>query len=251
MSTPTASRNPRAYDVVLNQDRYNLRRRLLRDYFLRPLGFRLLVKADITGLEHIPPSGPTLLVMNHIAALDPFVVTGAVTARDVVPMSKIENYRNPLVAFISRTWGVYPVRRGEVDRQALASTIELLQQNRPVLIAPEGTRRPALSEAKDGMTYVATKANAVVVPIGLDGTDQFPAAYKRLRRPHVVMRFGRAFRFRAGEGERIPRDVMHEMTRQAMLQIALLLPEHRRGFYSDVDGAPTDLLEFIDPAGWS
>lgn len=246
MSTPTASRNPHVYDVVLNQDRYNLRRRLMRDYFLRPLGFRLLVKADITGLENIPPNGPTLLVMNHIGALDPFVVTGAVTARDVVPMSKIENYRNPLVAFMSRMWGVYPVRRGEVDRQALASTIELLQQNRPVLIAPEGTRRPALSEAKDGMTYVATKANAAIVPIGLDGTPQFPAAYKRLRRPHVVMRFGRAFRFRAGERERIPRDVMREMTRQAMLQIALLLPEHRRGFYGDLDRMTTEHITFVD-----
>ena len=251
MNTPTTSRNPHVHDVVLNQDRYNLRRRILRDYFLRPLGFGLLLKADIIGLENIPPQGPTLLFMNHIAAIDPFVVTGAVTARDVVPMSKIENYSNPLVAFMARTWGVYPVRRGEVDRQALASTIELLQQNRPVLIAPEGTRRPALSEAKDGMTYVATKANAAVIPIGLDGTDQFPGAYKRLRRPRVVVRFGRAFRFRARDGERIPRDVMREMTWQAMLQMALLLPEHRRGFYRDVDQAPGDLLEFIDPAAWS
>jgi 1-acyl-sn-glycerol-3-phosphate acyltransferase len=251
MSTPTASHNPHVYDIVLNQDRYNLRRRILRDYFLRPLGFRLLIKADISGLENIPPSGPTLLIMNHIAALDPFVVTGAVTTRDVVPMSKIENYRNPLVAFMARTWGVYPVRRGEADRQALASTIELLKQNRPVLIAPEGTRRPALSEAKDGMTYVATKAGAVVVPVALDGTDQFPGAYKRLRRPHVTVRFGRAFRFRVREGERVPRDVIREMTRQAMYQIALLLPEHRRGFYHDVDRASTDLLEFVDPAGWS
>jgi len=251
MSTPTTTPSPHVYDVVLNQDRYNQRRRILRDYLMRPLAFGLLLKVDVAGLENIPPGGPTLLIMNHIAALDPFVVTSAVTARDVVPMSKIENYRNPLLAFLARTWGVYPVRRGEVDRQALASTIELLGQNRPVLIAPEGTRQPALSEAKDGMTYVATKANAAIVPVGLDGTGEFPGAYRRLRRPHIVMRVGRAFRFRAGEGARIPRAVMREMTRQAMLQIALLLPEHRRGLYREVDPAPTDLLEFIDPAGWS
>jgi 1-acyl-sn-glycerol-3-phosphate acyltransferase len=240
MSTSTAH----IHQTVLNQNRYLWRRRLILHYLMRPVEFGLLFKADIRGTEHMPPSGPTLVIMNHIAALDPFVVTAAVTSRYLVPMSKVENYRHPIIGLIARVWGVYPVRRGEVDRQALDSTIALLSQEYPVLIAPEGTRSPALSEAKDGMTYVAIKANATLVPVGLDGTEQFPASLKRLRRAPVSIQFGPAFRFRTGGRARIPRDEMREMTRQAMGQIAQLLPEHRRGFYHDV--SQTDLLDFVD-----
>jgi 1-acyl-sn-glycerol-3-phosphate acyltransferase len=247
MSTSNLSTSNHIHPAIINQSRYALRRRLMRDLIMHPIGFRLLIKPHIEGTEHIPAAGPTMLVMNHIAAIDPFVVVGAVTARFVVPMSKIENFSNPFLALIARSWGVYPVRRGEIDRQALASTIALLEQGCPVLLAPEGTRQPALSEAKDGMTYVATKANAVIVPVGVDGTEQFPGSLKRLRRAHVTIRFGRAFRLRVEGRQRIPRDEMREMTRQVMYQLAQLLPEHRRGCYSDLDHIATDRLEFVDP----
>ncbi len=242
----TLSETAHLHPAVPHQERYDLRRRLLRDYLLRPVGFGLLVKLHIEGREHIPAGGPVILIMNHIGAIDPFVVVGAVTSRYVVPMSKIENYRNPLIALMARSWGVFPVRRGEVDRQALDSTLAVLDQNRPVLIAPEGTRHAALEEAKDGMTFVATRANAIIVPVGLDGTDQFPGSFKRLRRASVTIRFGRAFRLRMDGRARVPRDEMRHMTRETMYQLAALLPEHRRGYYADLDRMTTDHLEFLD-----
>jgi 1-acyl-sn-glycerol-3-phosphate acyltransferase len=243
--TSDLSSPPHVHPIVLRQERYDLRRRLLRDFLLRPVGFGLLVKPHVEGRERIPTSGPTLLIMNHVSAIDPFVVVGTVYPRYVVPMSKVENYRSPLIRLIIRSWGVYPVRRGEVDRQALASTLALLEQDRPVLIAPEGTRYPALSDAKDGMAYVATKANAIIVPVGLDGTDQFPASLKRLRRAQVTVWFGRPFRLRTGGRARIPRDEMRQMTRETMWQLAALLPARRRGVYSDLDRMTTDCLEFL------
>lgn len=232
--------------TLTRQDRYTLRRRLLRDYLLRPVGFRLLVRPTIEGIEHFPAAGSTLVIMNHIAAIDPFVVVGAVTSRAVVPMSKIENYRNPLIALIAWAWGVFPVRRGEVDRQALDTTVALLEQDCPVLIAPEGTRQSALSEARDGTAYVATRANAIVAPVAVDGTDGFPATLKRLRPTPISLRFGRAFRFRTGGRARVPRAELRQMTREMMYQLASLLPEQRRGFYRDLDQATTDYLEFLD-----
>lgn len=235
-----------AHPTIFHQDRYRLPRRILRDWLLRPIGFRFLVKITIEGVENIPTSGPTLLVMNHIAAIDPVVVVGAAIPRFVVPMSKVENYRHPVFGLIARVWGVYPVRRGEIDRQALNSTIELLRQERPVLIAPEGTRQPALAEAKDGMTYVAVKTGAVLVPVGVDGTQDFLRALKHLRRAHVTVKFGQPFRFRTDGRPRIPRDDMRQMTQEAMYQLAALLPEHRRGVYHDLSEMTTDTLEFVD-----
>jgi 1-acyl-sn-glycerol-3-phosphate acyltransferase len=246
MTTSDTPTHLRVHPAVQHQERYTARRRLLQNYLLRPIGFGLLVRLHVEGLEHVPASGPTIVIMNHIAAIDPFVVVGAVTSRQLVPMAKIENYRHPIIGLMARAWGVYPVRRGEVDRQALDSTIALLEQGRALLIAPEGTRRPSLSEAKGGTTYVATKTNATIVPVGLDGTDQFPASLKRLRRAPVMVRIGPAFRFRTDGRARIPRAELHQMTREMMVQLASLLPEQRRGVYGDASQRSCDYLEFAD-----
>lgn len=246
MASSDLSSRAHVHPVVSRQERFTLRRRFFRDVLLRPLGFGLLVKPHVEGREHIPARGPTIFIMNHVGAIDPFVVVGAVTPRFVVPMSKIENYQHPIIGLIARSWGAYPVRRGEVDRQALASTLALLEQGWAVLIAPEGTRRPSLSEAKEGMVYIAIKSNAPMVPVGLDGTDQFPGSLKRLRRAPVTIRFGRAFKLRTNGRARIPRDEMHVMARETMYQLAALLPEHRRGSYHDLDQMTSDYLEFLD-----
>jgi 1-acyl-sn-glycerol-3-phosphate acyltransferase len=131
-----------------------------------------------------------------------------------------------------------------VDRQALASALAVLAQDRALLVAPEGTRRPAMSEAKDGVTFLALRAGAPILPIGLDGTDRFPGDWKRLRRPRVTVRFGPPFRLRSGGG-RTDRDTMHQMTREIMYQIAALIPPERRGFYANLDRATTETLEFL------
>jgi 1-acyl-sn-glycerol-3-phosphate acyltransferase len=231
-------------DFALYQERFDGPRRFMRDVLLW-LGFRLLVKVEIRGLENIPPAGPTIVMMNHRGAVDPFVVLGAVRPRFVVPMSKIENFRIPLIGRLMRWWGAYPVRRNEVDRAALQTTVDLLKNGNLVLMAPEGTRQPAMIEGKDGMTYVAIKANAAVVPLGMDGTREFFHNVKRLRRTRITMNFGPAFRFRTNGRERVPREEMHCMTQEAMYQLAKLVPEHLRGVYSDPSKATTDTLEFV------
>ncbi|HEX3049922.1 MAG TPA: lysophospholipid acyltransferase family protein [Aggregatilineaceae bacterium] len=240
-SSPTSFQG---HPVTQHQERYNRIRRFIRDFLLRQIAFRFLVRVHLEGAANIPSSGPVIVIMNHIAGIDPFVVVGVVKNRFLVPMSKIENYQHPIIGIMARSWGAYPVRRGEIDRQALASTLDLLNQGYAVLIAPEGTRNPALIEAKDGMTYVALKTNATIVPIGLDGTHEFPGCFKRLRRAHVQVKIGRPFRLTSSNPKRTPRAEMHQMTREAMWQLASLLPANRRGSYSDLDQMTTTYLEF-------
>lgn len=195
----------------------------------------------------MPASGPTMLVMNHTASIDPFLAIGGVRKRFVVPMTKIENLENPLLRLGVQLWGAYSVRRGEIDRKALLNSIELIRSGQLVLIAPEGTRTPTgLQEAKDGMTYVATKANAVIVPLGISGAIPWKENMKRLRRTPIHLNFGRAFRLKTGGRERIPRDELTQMTHEAMYQLALAIPDPAlRGIYSDVSKATTEYIEFV------
>lgn len=233
---------------IARQHVYTWRRQFLRG-LIRTIGFNLLADVETTGLDNIPPAGPTILMMNHIGAIDPVVCLGAVTNRFVIPMTKIENAQDPVLGLLVWAWGAYTVDRNAVDRSALLNSIELLRNGQMILIAPEGTRHPeGLAPAKDGMTYVATKANAVIVPGALSGTQHFKSCWKRLRRVPVRLHFGRPFRFKTDRRTRIPRDELARMTQEAMYQLALALPDPSlRGAYSDVSCATTETLEFVRP----
>lgn len=233
-------------DYIARQPRMAWRRQLLRG-LLRTVGFSLLCKVDARGIENIPRSGPTILMMNHISAIDPIVTMAVVTHRYVIPMTKIENARSPVLGFFVRWWGAYTVNRDEVDRSALMNSIELLKSGQLILIAPEGTRNPhGLSEAKDGLAYIATKADAVIVPTAVHGAVGFKTRWQHFQRAFAGITFGRPFRFRTDGRTRIPRDELRLMTQEAMYQLALTLPDPTlRGAYSDTALATTDHIHFI------
>jgi 1-acyl-sn-glycerol-3-phosphate acyltransferase len=234
-------------DYVEKQPRIAWRRTAMRT-FIRIVGFRILWRVEVTGGDNVPDSGPAIIMMNHISALDPILVMGAVTNRFVIPMTKIENTRNPLLRFLVNWWGSYTVNRGEVDRKALVNSIELVKSGQMILIAPEGHRHPeGLAEAKDGLAYVATKANAVIIPTAISGAVGWKEKMFGLQRPRINVNFGRPFRFKVNEAKRVPRDELAEMSHEAMYQLALAVKdETRRGFYSDVSKATTYHLEFVE-----
>jgi 1-acyl-sn-glycerol-3-phosphate acyltransferase len=231
---------------IEQQPRFTWRRYLLRR-LIQTLGFMVLWKVEISGLENIPAEGPTLLMMNHISGIDPVLCIGAVNHRYVIPMTKIENAQHPIWGFFVWWYGAFTVNRGEVDRSALLNSIELIKSGQLVLIAPEGTRTPeGLTEPKDGMAYVATKADAIIVPAAVSGAVGWEKKLLRFQRPHIRVDFGKPFRFKTNGRVRIPREELSQMMREAMYQLALALPDDSlRGAYRDVELATTETLEFI------
>ena len=239
----------RVAQYVRRQPRVAWRRRLIKG-LLKPIGFGLLWDVTVTGRENIPSSGGTILMMNHISAIDPILCIGAVDRRFVVPMSKIENTHHPIGGLFLRGWDVYTVDRNTLDRQALTQSIELLNSGQLILIAPEGTRHPeGLAEGKHGLTYIATKADAAVVPAAISYAQGWDDSLKRFRRHPISVNFGPAFRFKTNGRRRIPRDELHQMTDEAMYQLASAVKdESARGVYSDLHHATADTLAFIPPS---
>jgi 1-acyl-sn-glycerol-3-phosphate acyltransferase len=188
-------------------------------------------------------------MINHVSFLDPLVVTASISSRHTISLSKAENFKIPLVSWLLAQWGNYPINRGQYDRKALMQTIELMKSGQLLLMAPEGTRHAeGLQPAKDGLAYVATKADAVIVPTAICGGEDWKLRLKRLRRAYAKVVFGRAFRFRVDGQSRIPRPLLSKMMDEAMYQLAITIPDayaHLRGHYSDIDKATTDLLEFV------
>jgi 1-acyl-sn-glycerol-3-phosphate acyltransferase len=240
MTSMTAS----VQEFVAMQPKYAWRRRVMRAFI--GFVFRLLLRLEVTGLENIPASGPSLLMMNHITLLDPVLCMVAVKQRFVIPMTKVENLENPFIAPFVRWWGSYSINRGEIDRKALMNSIELLKSGQLILIAPEGHRHPeGLSQPKDGFAYIATKADAVIIPVAISGAVGWQRAFK-LQRPRIQVNFGKPFKFKLGANGRVQRDDLPAMMDEAMYQLAMTVQdETRRGVYSDLSKATTNHLEFV------
>ena len=225
--------------------RYERRRRVLR-FMIDKWGFWLLAKFDhAEGLENVPSHGPAILMINHIAFIDPILVLNVVP-RNIVPLAKAEVYDYPLIGIFPKLWGVIPVRREEFDRTAVRQVLDVLDAGEIVLIAPEATRGPALRQGKEGVAYLASRSGAPVVPVAIEGTTGFPALrYTRnWRGPGAVVKFGRPFRYREPY-RRADRDQLRIMTDEAMYVLSALLPSERRGVYADLSQATQATIEFL------
>jgi len=215
--------------------------RHILNFVLRIL-FKILLKVEIVGLENVPLEGPLIFMINHVSFLDPVFII-ALMPRQVTPFAKVETLSYPALGLLIRLYGVVSVRRGEVDRQALRQAIEVLAKDEALLIAPEGTRshHGQLQQARDGIAYIALRTGATIVPVAILGQEKFPASLKRLRRTRIQIRIGKPFRFVPGK---VSRDELRAMTREAMYQLASLLPPERRGVYSDLELATEERLVF-------
>lgn len=240
-SIPTHETLPRRY----RHADWERKRRVLR-FLLRTIGFTMLAKIHhVEGLENFPRQGPAILMINHIAFIDPIVVLHVVP-RNIVPLAKIEVYDYPLVGIFPRLWGVIPVRREEVDRRAVQQVMDVLRAGEVVLVAPEGTRNPSLTRGKEGVAYLGARSGAPIIPVAIDGTIGFPSLRftKAWKQPGAVVKFGRPFRFRSQQ-KHPDRQELRKMTDEAMYILAEMLPPHRRGVYSDLSQATQDTIEWL------
>jgi 1-acyl-sn-glycerol-3-phosphate acyltransferase len=207
---------------------------------------RLFLKIEMSGLEHLPATGAGIVYYNHIHWLDPVLIS-AKLPRYTVPLAKIETSRWPVVGVLMRWYHVIFITRGAVDRDALKATWDVLAAGHVSTISPEGTRSldMRLQRAKEGLAFVAKQApGAWLLPCAVQGTPAFSWSLKTIfHHPLVTLRFGPAFKFTWPE--RPNRDVLREMTDEAMIQLAQLLPAEMRGDYAEADPQQHRWLAFL------
>ena len=218
--------------------RYSSRPSLAQRIVVRLLRLlmKLLLRLEVSGLENIPVEGPVIIVINHIAFLDPLMICG-VSPRLVIPLAKREAFDSFLWRPFLTIYGAIPVQRGEADTRAVRTALKLLKHNGVILMAPEGTRSPTyeLQPGKEGAALIALRSEATIVPIGITGTHQIKANLTKLKRAPVRLVVGLPFRLHSTTASgRVARSETAAMTQAIMYRLAQQLPPGFRGVYSDL-----------------
>lgn len=200
----------------------------------------LFMKVEVRGVEQVPADGAGIVYYNHINWLDPVIICGHLE-RYGVPLAKVEISRWPLVGQLLRWYHVIYITRGAVDREALKATWQVLADGDISVISPEGTRSHdgRLQEAKEGLAFIARhEPETWLIPCAVVGTPQFHWKVPLINRPTAVLTYGRPFRLRwprnaDGVEGRAGREMLRQMTDEAMAELAALLPPEMRGDYAD------------------
>jgi 1-acyl-sn-glycerol-3-phosphate acyltransferase len=129
----------------------------------------LLAPAAGYGVERIPLEGGGVVAANHFSGIDHPLI-GGFCPRIIYFLAKAELMAVPVVGAALGWLGVFGVRRGEGDRDALRRARELARDGNLVGVHLEGTRQrfghPGVMQP--GGLMIAMQEGVPVIPCGLD-----------------------------------------------------------------------------------
>lgn len=155
----------------------------------------LLYRVRGIGLKNVPKQGPLVLAPNHFSQMDHFLV-GVYLRRKVRFMAKSQMFGPPVLTYIYKHGGVFPIRRGHRDEEAFETARQLLQQEEMLLVYAEGgrSRSQKLGEPKPGIGRIALECGVPIVPVAIHGSER-ARQWNRLHFPKVTVQFGEPVSF--------------------------------------------------------
>jgi acyl-[acyl-carrier-protein]-phospholipid O-acyltransferase / long-chain-fatty-acid--[acyl-carrier-protein] ligase len=135
---------------------------------------RLLYRVEVRGIENYAAAGErVVIVANHVSFLDPVLIASFLPGR---PTFAIDS-------FIAQRWWVKPglvlIDTFSIDPirpLAAKALIKVVQAGRHCVIFPEGriTVTGALMKIYEGPGMIADKADAMILPLRIDGAQYTP-----------------------------------------------------------------------------
>ena len=146
-------------------------------WFLLGIYLRIVHPVKVEGAEGLPRHS-VLLCPNHASNWDPLIIATRLPVNyRLHAMAKKELFENPVLGWILKKLGVFPVNREGADIKAVKTAMEVLKNGDNLLIFPEGTvikngigyvdGLPA--HAKSGAASIGIRTGAVLIPVFVDG----------------------------------------------------------------------------------
>ena len=145
--------------------------------------------------------------------------------RPLFYMAKEELMRNPIMEYILRKGGAFPVYRKTKDQWAKRHSEKVLEHGQVLALFPEGTRSRGrgLRAAKTGAARFAINAHCPIVPMAVSGSQ------------YVLKKFARRTTVHVSIGEPLypqPNEGALALTDRLMFAIAAMLPKELKGVYA-------------------
>lgn len=148
---------------------------LVPEYLLRFIAFimtHLVYRFRVRGREHIPASGPAVLVCNHVSFIDAILLMAA-SPRPIYFIMDARIFRTPLLGLVFRLAKAIPIapqkEQPEVFDAAFARAAQVLRDGDLLGIFPEGgiTRDGQLQRFRRGVQKIVDDAGreGIAVPV--------------------------------------------------------------------------------------
>lgn len=156
--------------------------------------FSTLWPLRVEGTENMPSEGAAIIVCNHLSMIDPFVV-GYAANRMTNFMAKEELFGVPVVGFIIRKIGAFPVDRTRRDAASMRTALTVLKSDEILGMFPEGTRSATgeMLELRTGAARLAARTRTPIIPAAVHNTDHALPPGKFVRPARISIRFGPPF----------------------------------------------------------
>jgi 1-acyl-sn-glycerol-3-phosphate acyltransferase len=147
-----------------------------------------------SGIDYVPQKGSAVIVCNHLSYIDPFVV-GFAAHRVVSFMGKEELFSTPVVGFIVRKLGSFPVDRSRRDPASMRMALTVLKEGELLGMFPEGHRSTTgqMIELRTGAARLASRTHSPIIPAAVINTNNAMPPGKFLRPARIGVRFGPSF----------------------------------------------------------
>ena len=127
------------------------------------------LELEVAGEEHLWSQRPAVFMFNHQSKAD-VAIMASLVRRDVVAVGKKEIQRMPLIGQAMGIAGVVFIDRSDREKaiESMKPLVSAMQeQNKSLVIAPEGTRTPSrkLAQFKKGGFHIALQVGVPIVPV--------------------------------------------------------------------------------------
>lgn len=143
---------------------------------------KVFYRVKCINKEVVNNNRKSVICINHTKWQDGVIMWALI--KDPAVMCKEELFKNKLLAKIFKSLGMFPIKRGKKDFSSILHAVNVVNDERPLIIFPEGTRnaREKGVKAKIGAVYIATAAKAPIIPVHI--TEKYRPFSK------VIVNFG-------------------------------------------------------------
>lgn len=152
------------------------------------------IRVKVEGLENVPKEGGCVFAANHLSYMDTPLAMAHIPVQFRF-LAKKSLFPVPFIGYHLKRAGHIPVDRSDARASVRTMTDAariIRERGVSILVFPEGGRSPgAMEEFRDGAAFIAIKAGAPLVPVGVVGTREvLPMDSLLVRGGEVKLRIG-------------------------------------------------------------